>query len=142
MICAPPASRLVKRSATADCAGFCPSTDWDTVDFSSAPAIQELPITSVVCSPAEGEAVTPRGGTVAVKGYAWSGGGRRVVRVDVSADGGKSWMPAELHSEDTTLHRAWAWTLWKVRGWTEAQLGKDAQSRVYDHELVLMALAR
>uniref|UniRef100_L7MAC1 Sulfite oxidase n=1 Tax=Rhipicephalus pulchellus TaxID=72859 RepID=L7MAC1_RHIPC len=97
-----------------DYKGFCPSTDWDTVDFKSAPAIQELPITSVVCRPLEGDAVTPVDGKIQVKGYAWSGGGRKVVRVDVSADGGKNWVPAQLESEDTSLHRAWAWTLWKI----------------------------
>lgn len=97
-----------------DYKGFCPSTDWDTVDFKSAPAIQELPITSVVCRPLEGEVLTPKDGKIHVKGYAWSGGGRKVVRVDVSADGGKNWMPAQLESEDTSLYRAWAWTLWKL----------------------------
>ncbi|KAM7308658.1 sulfite oxidase [Ixodes scapularis] len=97
-----------------DYKGFCPSTDWDTVDFKSAPAIQELPITSVVCSPTEGSTVKLKGNKLPVKGYAWSGGGRRVVRVDVSADGGQTWVPAQLHSEDVTLHKAWGWTLWRV----------------------------
>lgn len=32
----------------------------------------------------------------AVKGYAWSGGGQGIIRVDVSADGGKTWHTAEL----------------------------------------------
>lgn len=32
----------------------------------------------------------------AVKGYAWSGGGQGIIRVDVSADGGKTWQDAEL----------------------------------------------
>lgn len=48
-----------------------------------------------------------------VKGYAWSGGGRGVVRVDVSADGGKTWKTAELNRhENQKLSRMWAWTLW------------------------------
>ncbi len=33
----------------------------------------------------------------AVKGYAWSGGGQGIIRVDVSADGGKTWHDAQLH---------------------------------------------
>lgn len=33
----------------------------------------------------------------AVKGYAWSGGGQGIIRVDVSADGGKTWHDATLH---------------------------------------------
>ncbi len=32
-----------------------------------------------------------------MKGYAWSGGGNSIVRVDVSLDGGKTWQQAELH---------------------------------------------
>lgn len=32
----------------------------------------------------------------AVKGYAWSGGGQGIIRVDVSADGGKTWHDAQL----------------------------------------------
>jgi hypothetical protein len=32
----------------------------------------------------------------AVKGYAWSGGGQGIIRVDVSADGGETWHTAEL----------------------------------------------
>lgn len=51
-----------------DYKGFCPSVDWDTVDFKSAPAIQELPVTSAICSPEEGEVVTPVEGYVVVKG--------------------------------------------------------------------------
>lgn len=33
---------------------------------------------------------------MSVKGYAWSGGGRGIVRVDVTADGGKTWHTAGL----------------------------------------------
>ncbi len=52
---------------------------------------------------------------VDAKGYAWSGGGRGVIRVDVSADGGKSWHVAELtqHSQQSLDHM-WAWTQWSV----------------------------
>ena len=34
--------------------------------------------------------------SAAVKGYAWSGGGQGIIRVDVSADGGQTWHVAEL----------------------------------------------
>ncbi|XP_062366913.1 sulfite oxidase, mitochondrial isoform X4 [Cinclus cinclus] len=69
-----------------DYKGFCPSVDWDSVDFRSAPAIQELPVQSAITEPRPGAAVPA--GELTVKGYAWSGGGREVVRVDVSLDGG------------------------------------------------------
>src|SRR6478752_945177 len=47
-----------------------------------------------VLSPAEGETVTA--GPVEVRGYAFAGGERHVVRVDVSLDAGASWSQAEL----------------------------------------------
>ncbi|XP_065098003.1 sulfite oxidase, mitochondrial [Paramisgurnus dabryanus] len=107
-----------------DYKGFSPSTDWDTVDFKSAPAIQELPVQSAITHPAEGVSVDPSAGEVTVKGYAWSGGGREVVRVDVSVDGGNTWHVAKLRSgdeeqKDTALPppppgRAWAWKLWEL----------------------------
>lgn len=34
-----------------DYKGFSPSVDWDTVDFSKSPAIQELPVISAICVP-------------------------------------------------------------------------------------------
>lgn len=51
-----------------DYKGFSPSTDWDTVDFKSAPAIQELPIISAICIPAEDEKVELIDGCIVVKG--------------------------------------------------------------------------
>lgn len=33
-----------------------------------------------------------------MKGYAWSGGGRAIQRVDISIDGGENWMQATLQN--------------------------------------------
>lgn len=76
---------------TSDYKAFCPSVDWDTVDFEAAPAIQELPVVSAICAY---EATDD--GEVEVKGYAWSGDGKGIIRVDVSGDGGETWQAAEL----------------------------------------------
>jgi hypothetical protein len=46
---------------------------------------------SVITSPEKGRTSKIDGGAVEVKGWAWSGGGRGIVRVDVTADGGKTW---------------------------------------------------
>lgn len=52
-------------------------------------------------------------GHARAQGYAWSGGGRGIVLVDVSIDGGASWIPATLtEGADQKPNRAWAWTLW------------------------------
>ncbi|XP_026163859.1 sulfite oxidase, mitochondrial [Mastacembelus armatus] len=99
-----------------DYKGFSPGTDWDTVDHKSAPAIQELPVQSAITTPADGAVVDRSVEEVTVKGYAWSGGGREVVRVDVSLDGGKTWQVAQLRGSEHSppLGRAWAWKLWEI----------------------------
>lgn len=110
-----------------DYKGFSPGTDWDTVDFKSAPAIQELPVQSAITAPADGGVVERSSEEVTVKGYAWSGGGREVVRVDVSLDGGKTWQVARLRDGEGEAPpppgRAWAWKLWEV----QAPLPPEAQ---------------
>ena len=92
---------------------FNPSIDWHNVDFTKSPAIQEYPIQSAICEPSNGT-VLDDAEEVTIKGYAWSGGGRGIIRVDVSIDGGKSWIDAELSTVDQKLHREWAWSLWEV----------------------------
>lgn len=105
-----------------DYKGFSPSTDWDTVDYKSAPAIQELPIQSAITIPADGAVVDRSDEEVTIKGYAWSGGGREVVRVDVSIDGGNTWKIAQLKRSEKggdggispPPGQAWAWKLWEL----------------------------
>lgn len=105
-----------------DYKGFSPSTDWDTVDFTKSPAIQDMPITSAICTPQPGQQIIRnKNGTVTVKGYAWSGGGKKIVRVDLTADGGKTWHVAKLkhdtkENDDTSnlYGRNWAWALWTI----------------------------
>ncbi len=38
-------------------------------------------------------------------GYAWSGAGKGIIRVDVSIDGGKSWHTADLQAPDQSYNR-------------------------------------
>jgi sulfite oxidase len=51
-----------------------------------------------------------------LEGYAWSGGGQKIVRVDVTADGGKVWHVAHFTGQDTKSRPPyhWGWTLWKA----------------------------
>jgi len=65
-------------------------------------------LTSEIVSPADGADVPA--GPLEVTGYAFAGGERPVVRVDVSADGGASWAQAELLDD---LGR-WAWRRWRA----------------------------
>lgn len=61
-----------------------------------------------------------KGEPVAVAGYAYSGGGREVVRVDVSVDGGRTWDQAELledgDGEACQGGKAWSWKRWRYTG--------------------------
>lgn len=111
-----------------DYKGFSPSTDWDTVDFKKSPAIQNMPVTSAICTPEYGQNIQlDNEGCITVKGYAWSGGGNKIVRVDVTTDGGKTWHIANLiHDTDNKENserimnsiptgRHWAWTLWTIK---------------------------
>ncbi|CAG2162289.1 unnamed protein product [Oppiella nova] len=98
-----------------DYKSFSPNIDWHNVDFESAPSIQELPVQSAICEPREGQLVQmDENRNIQMSGYAWSGGGRKVIRVDVSADEGINWVTAELQQEDSPLNRTYSWTLWKA----------------------------
>lgn len=120
-----------------DYKGFSPSVDWDTVDFSKSPAIQELPVISAICDPLEGEKVKVVDGKLKVRGYAWSGGGRGIVRVDVTIDKGKTWHVAKLFSkEGSKTPRHWAWTLWTaeipISGLKEVEIWAKAVDSSYN----------
>ena len=65
-------------------------------------------LNSDVLSPADGETVVA--GTVEVRGYAFAGGERHVARVDVSLDGGATWVQAELLDD----LGPWAWRHWRL----------------------------
>lgn len=110
--------------------------DWD-----KAPPIQEMPITSAITKVLVGQCVRESRDAwvmqklpewkppppqqqeqqeqpIALQGYAISGGGREITRVDVSLDGGRTWDQAELVVEDQPYwgNRAWAWKRWRYLG--------------------------
>ena len=93
---------------------FSSNVDWDNVDFSKAVAIQELPVTSAICVPSHGSVIHESEEEIPLKGYAYSGGGKGILRVDVSIDGGKNWHTAELnHCRDQDVDNMYSWTLWE-----------------------------
>ena len=94
---------------------FPANIDVNNVDFNSSQAIQEMPVQSAICSPMPGSSVKVSDGVVNIRGYAYSGGGRAISRVDVSINGGKEWHTANLKSDPEQKYKqAWAWTLWEV----------------------------
>ncbi|GFO45827.1 sulfite oxidase-like [Plakobranchus ocellatus] len=97
-----------------DYKGFNSSIDWHNVDFDKSVSISQLPVISAICDPVEGTELEPGAEEVTLKGYAWSGGGRGIIRVDVSADGGNTWHEATLKPNGQTPYRSYAWTLWEA----------------------------
>ena len=92
--------------------GFGPSLrSLEGVDVERIPSLQEQPVQSAVMLPKAGAHLTP--GVHVVQGYAYSGGGRGIVRVDVSSDGGETWKNATLRAgSEQPMDRAWSWTFW------------------------------
>merc|ERR1712146_435432 len=83
------------------------------------PPIDSVPVTSAITSPDPGVAVA-RGETCEIAGYAYSGNGCAVIRVDISINGGRTWQQAEMERADETQttrsSRAWAWVQWRCSG--------------------------
>jgi len=102
-------------------------TDARSVNLDDMPGLGEVAVFSGVTSVelneseslgelAEGTVDIKPGDTVDVKasGWAWAGGGRNIVRVDVTGDGGKGWCNASLtQGASQPYGRAWAWVFWE-----------------------------
>jgi sulfite oxidase len=84
-------------------------TETTDAAWSAAEPILEFPINSVICRPQGGAKAKP--GKLAVAGYALPpGSGRTLNRVELSTDGGKTWLSAEISSQN----RAYCWCLWRA----------------------------
>jgi sulfite oxidase len=70
-------------------------------------ALGELPVNSAITTPRAGEQLPA--GPLTARGYAISGG-RPIVRVDVTLDGGASWRQATLLGREDR----WTWRCWEL----------------------------
>jgi DMSO/TMAO reductase YedYZ molybdopterin-dependent catalytic subunit len=77
--------------------------------------IEGMRVKSAITSPLEDTKVNI--GPLTISGYAWAGE-QKVMRVDVSTDGGSRWKEAEL----TPQNLNYAWRLWKLN-WTPPKQG-------------------
>ncbi|KAI8145121.1 putative sulfite oxidase [Fennellomyces sp. T-0311] len=98
------------------------------------PAIGEYNVQSFVCVPPhDGKHPTTEGTVIKAQGYALSGGGRAIQRVDVSNDNGQNWIVAKLY-QPTTSARAWGWCLWttelEYKGYPIVSRAVDAAGNV------------
>lgn len=104
---------------------FPPHIDEETADWEKGLMLGELPVNSVICRPTDEETVSA--GPVSVQGYAVSGGDRSVERVEVSVDGGESWVTAELQEGN----EPWAWRFWEAS--VDLELGQyEIVARAWD----------
>jgi len=104
---------------------FPPQVTAETVDFSQGKMLGEIPLNAVVCEPEEGETLAE--GSVSVRGFAIAGGGRRVKRVEVSHDGGKTWVEANLREG---RNHPVAWCFWET----------DLDLNVGIHQIIVRAV--
>lgn len=80
----------------------------EKADWSKAPVINEMPLNSAVLSPLE--SATVPAGKLTVQGFAICTQSL-VARVEVSGDGGKSWVRGELLKEGDSK---WSWVHWRA----------------------------
>lgn len=111
-----------------DYKSFSPNVSMFDLDFEQSASIQETPVQSAICDPAEGDELNLKldedsRPTVPVRGYAYSGGGKMIIRVDVSIDGGANWLTANLldtpkkpdgSPDFTNRNQTYSWTRWHL----------------------------
>ncbi|KAL0479722.1 nitrate reductase (NAD(P)H) [Acrasis kona] len=69
-----------------------------------------------------------------LRGYAYSGGGRKVIRVDLSFDNCKTWVDAELkYNQEAKGSKPWSWCLWQYEI-------KNMQSLIQTTEITVRAV--
>ncbi len=97
----------------------------DTIDWSKGITIEEMPLNAAICDPAPYADL--EAGPTRIRGYA-NATARRIVRVDVSADGGRTWSQATLTADPAA---PWAWTFWQLT--LDLQSGdRDLVARAWD----------
>ena len=113
---------------------FGPNIRASQPDWDAAPAIQETPVQSAITSVRHVKAESKlqdsalacvyglEEDSVVLEGYAFSGGGRHIVRVDISPDRGHTWLQAQLLEDGNKVgasgspddHRSWGWKQWRA----------------------------
>ncbi|CAG8603506.1 3283_t:CDS:2 [Scutellospora calospora] len=91
--------------------------------------INKLNINSAITTPAHNEQISLSSFVstkeYTIKGYAYTGGGHKVTRVEISLDGGKKWLlanltqpelehPAVLNRGINPIPRFWCWSFWSI----------------------------
>lgn len=109
-------------------------SETNPAEMASGKTIQELPVQSFVCNPPQNSVVGMKDGTsLEVKGVAWSGGGKGINRVEISLDGGKTFVPTDLYKPvKERRNHEWAWTQFSK----QVTLPEEVQKRLQQGEKV------
>ncbi|KAJ3695938.1 hypothetical protein LUZ60_001315 [Juncus effusus] len=104
--------------------------------------INELNINSVITTPGHDEVLPITSMTTqkpfTMKGYSYSGGGRKVTRVEITLDGGETWRVCSLdHPEKPSKYgKYWCWCFWSLEVEILDLLGsKEVAVRAWDESL-------
>ncbi|CAA6667884.1 unnamed protein product [Spirodela intermedia] len=96
-----------------------PTVNWDNINWSDRKPQMDFPVQSAICSLEDVDIV--KQGKLTISGYAVSGGGRGIERVDISLNGGKTWVEAHRYQRsgvpyvsDDVNGDKWAWVLFKA----------------------------
>lgn len=86
-------------------------TKTDAIDWAESGPIYRFPINAAICTPKRNQKVSP--GEIELSGYALPTGrpGSEITQVVVSADGGSTWIEAEMTGSDLEF----CWQLWSVK---------------------------
>jgi nitrate reductase (NAD(P)H) len=101
--------------------------------------INELNTNSVITTPGHDEILPINAFTTqrayTMKGYAYSGGGKKITRVEVTLDGGETWLICKLDipEKPNKYGRYWCWCFWSVEIEVLDLLGaKEVAVRAWD----------
>lgn len=97
--------------------------DFNNVDWSSTPPIMNLSVQCAICDPLPDTKLSP--GPYKIRGYALTGKGEHIMRVEVSINNSKDWQLAtlikgekvankEIPKRVTSGMKDWSWVLWEL----------------------------
>ncbi|XP_057983546.1 sulfite oxidase isoform X2 [Malania oleifera] len=99
---------------------FPPSVNWENINWSTRKPQMDFPVQCAICSLEDVDVRKP--GKISICGYAVSGGGRGIERLDVSVDGGKNWVEATRFQKtgvpyiaDDSSSDMWAWVFFEAQ---------------------------
>lgn len=93
---------------------FSESTSMSNADWEKAQPIFETPVTAAIIDPQNDSEFYPENEEIQVKGFAYSGGGKGILRVELTTDRGENWIEAELNHQPETYNRNWSWVFWNA----------------------------